>query len=87
VVALVRDRGHQGFEIQDETYEMADAGEDSEILLTVEHPQSMRTVAWTRRYGQACVFCLQLGHDAAAWRHPAFQTLVLRGVQWCAQCM
>jgi trehalose utilization protein len=68
----------------DETYDMADVGPDSTILLTVEHPNSMTTVAWTRQYRQSRVFCLQLGHDNQAWADPGFQTVVTRGITWSA---
>ncbi len=77
-------RGLASWEMVDETYTMADAGPDAEVLLTVEHPRSMRTIAWTRRFREALVFCLELGHDAAAYADPAFRTVVARGIQWCA---
>jgi len=68
----------------DETYDMADAGEGSAILLTTDHPKSMTTIAWTRAYGQARVFCNELGHDSQAWEHPNFRTVLERGLQWVA---
>ncbi len=68
----------------DETYDMADAGSDSQILLTVEHPNSMHTVAWARQHGQSRVFCLQLGHDNQAWEDASFQTVITRGITWSA---
>lgn len=75
-------RGLAGWEMVDETYDMDDAGPDSEILLTIDHPRSMRTLAWTRQYKRARVFCLELGHDDRAWSNPHFRTVVERGVQW-----
>lgn len=77
-------RGLSPWDMIDETYTMADAGPDSEVLLTVQHPRSMRTVAWTRRHREARVFCLQLGHDHQAYAHPNFRTLISRGCAWCA---
>lgn len=77
-------RGLEDWSMVDETYAMADAGPDSEVLLTTEHPRSMRTLAWTRKYGKARVFCLELGHDDSAFSHPVFRTLVSRGIAWCA---
>lgn len=68
----------------DETYNMADAGPGSEILLTVEHADSMRTVAWTRQYQQSRVFCYQLGHDNQAWENAQFRTVLARGIRWSA---
>lgn len=68
----------------DETYNMADAGADSRVLLTVEHAESMSTVAWTRHYGQSRVFCLQLGHDNQAWANIGFRSVLQRGISWSA---
>jgi hypothetical protein len=68
----------------DETYEMAGAGEGSEVLLSTDHPKSMPTLGWTRSWGQARVFCLQLGHDNRAWEAPQFREALRRGLLWCA---
>jgi len=77
-------RGLAPWEMTDETYTMADAGEGSEVLLTLAHPRSMKTVAWTRRFRKSRVFCLQGGHDAVAWADPTFAEVVRRGLLWCA---
>ncbi len=63
---------------------MADAERDSNVLLTVAHPQSMKTIAWTRRYKNARVFCYVLGHDNQAWTDSNFRTVLTRGIQWAA---
>jgi hypothetical protein len=70
--------------IVDETYDMADAGEGSDILLTTDHPKSMKTIGWTRSFGQSRVFCCELGHDHVAWEDPNFRTVLERGVLWSA---
>ena len=77
-------RGLAPWEIVDETYTVQDAGEGSEILLTVDHPNSMRTVAWTRQYRRARVFVDVLGHDNAAWSDPNFAEVLARGIRWAA---
>ena len=77
-------RGLAPWDMVDETYAMADAGPDSDILLTVDHPHSMKTIGWTRTYRASRVFCLALGHDNKAYTHPMFRTLVGRGIAWCA---
>jgi len=68
----------------DETYKMADAGEDCHVLLTTDHAKSMRTLAWTRRFKNARVFCLESGHDNETYVEPSFRTVVGRGIQWVA---
>ena len=72
------------WDIVDETYIIDDADEDSHILLTTDHPQSMKTIAWTRTFGKARVFCYQSGDDNQAYSNPGFRTVVGRGIQWLA---
>ena len=79
-------KGLTSWEMTDETYIMADAdvGVGSEVLLTTDHPRSMKTIAWTRQYRNARVFCYQSGHDNAAYSDPSFRTVIARGIQWLA---
>jgi hypothetical protein len=76
--------GLSPWELVDETYAMDDAGAGSEILLTVDHPLSMRTIAWTRTFKNARVYCYALGHDNQAWADPTFCEVLTRGIQWAA---
>jgi hypothetical protein len=78
-------KGLTPWEMTDETYTMADAGEGSRILLTTDHPKSMHTIAWTRGYGDSRVFCLESGHDGRTWGDPNFREVVSRGIQWAAR--
>ena len=68
----------------DETYTMKDAGEGCEVLLTTDHPKSMKTLGWVREYKNARVFCYQSGHDNQTYANPQFRTVVARGIQWVA---
>jgi len=77
-------RGLAPWEMSDETYTMDSAAAGSEILLTADHPKSMKTVGWTRQYKKSRVFCLALGHDNSAYANPNFREVLRRGVQWCA---
>jgi type 1 glutamine amidotransferase len=76
--------GLSAWDIVDEAYTMDDAGPGSEVLLTVDHPNCMKTIAWTRDHKNARVFCLQLGHDDQAWADPTFRTVLTRGIRWAA---
>ena len=78
-------RGLASWTMGDETYTMADAGEGSEILLTVEHPKSMKTIGWTRQFKKSRVFCLQSGHDNVTWADAGFREVLHRGLRWCAR--
>jgi len=78
-------RAMQSWNLHDETYTMADAGKGSEILLTTDHPKSMKTIGWTRQYKKARVFCFESGHDNACWINPQFREMLRRGLLWCAR--
>lgn len=87
----VADGGHpiteglEPWDIIDETYEMPEPDtEGNRLLLTVDHPQSMKAVAWVRTQGSARVFCYQLGHDHQAWENAGFRTVLERGIKWSA---
>lgn len=73
------------WEMGDETYTMKSAGEDSTILLTVDHPNSMDVLGWAREYGNSRIFCLQSGHDNVTYSNPNFREVLRRGIQWCAK--
>ena len=77
-------RGLAPWEMVDETYIMADPGDDSDLLLTTDHPESMKTLAWTRQYKNARVFCCQSGHDNQVFADSNFRTVIARGIQWLA---
>jgi type 1 glutamine amidotransferase len=66
----------------DEIYTIDEPGPDNHLLLTTDHPKSMRSIAWTRTFGQARVFCYQSGHDAHAFDNPHFRTVLARGLAW-----
>jgi hypothetical protein len=77
-------RGLGPWTMVDETYTMAEPGQDSTPLLTTEHPNSMRTLAWTRTHGRSRVFCLECGHDNATWMDHNFREVLRRGILWSA---
>lgn len=78
-------KGLEDWDMVDETYTMADAGESNQILLTTDNPRSMRTLAWIHRYKNARVFCLESGHDNRTYGNPGFQKVLIRGLQWAAK--
>jgi hypothetical protein len=77
-------KGLTAWDMIDETYKMADPGEGSHVLLTTDHPKSMKSIAWTREHHNARVFCLASGHDNEAWAHPSFREVLRRGILWSA---
>jgi hypothetical protein len=77
--------GLADWEMTDETYTMLDAGPGNEILLEVQHPKSMKTLAWTRQVRDTRIFCFQSGHDHVTWDNPGFQRVLGNGLAWCAR--
>lgn len=77
-------RGLSPWDMVDETYAMDAAGPDCHVLLTTDHPKSLRTLAWTRQHNKARVFVLASGHDKQTYANANFQTVLLRGIQWAA---
>lgn len=77
-------RGLSAWDMIDEAYTMASPGEDSEILLSVDHPKSMEHIAWARQYKNSRVFCFQSGHDDDTWQDASFREVLRRGIRWSA---
>ena len=77
-------KGTKDFEMVDETYVMDAAGEGSDILITTDHPNSMKTIAWTRAYKNARVFCYESGHDNIAYSNENFRRILRNGIFWAA---
>ncbi len=77
-------RGLAPWSMVDETYTMGEPGEGSTPLLSTDHPDSMKTLAWTRTHGRARVFCLECGHDNQTWMDHNFREVLRRGILWSA---
>lgn len=77
-------KGLKAWNMIDETYSMNSPGADSKALLSVNHPKSMKTIGWVRKFRESRVFCYQSGHDNLAYADSAFRMMILRGIQWCA---
>ncbi len=77
-------RGMKDFKIHDEGYKYCGFEKNNRVLLTTDHPDSDKTIAWTRTYGKAKVCTIQLGHDAAAYQNANYRRLVARAIRWCA---
>ncbi len=79
-------RGLAPWTMVDETYLMpgVDAAAGNHVLLTTDHPRSVPTLAWTRQFRAARVFCWQSGHGAGAFDHPQFREVLARGLRWTA---
>lgn len=85
-------------EIGDEIYQFRDFDDrGSHVLLRLDETSVDLTragvhrrsygwpLAWTRSFGQGRVFYTALGHEAAVWRDPRYQRLLLNGILWSTQ--
>ncbi len=91
-------RGVSDFTTNDELYMGLALGQGNDVFLTAtatdgtypwgpeRQPKHMPggtfPLGWTRQYGAGKVFVLLLGHDGRSFQTPAFQHIVLNGVEW-----
>ncbi len=76
--------GLDGWEMKDEFFVIDPPGDKSKVLLTTDHPESMKTLGWVHEHKNARVFCYQSGHGETAYTNPTFQKVLSRGVEWVA---
>ncbi len=77
--------GLASWDMIDEYYAGVEVGSDNDVLLTTDHPESMKTIGWTRDRTGGRTFCFQSGHDDQTWTNPTFRTVLERGVKWVAR--
>jgi type 1 glutamine amidotransferase len=76
----------------DELYQNSVMLPGSEVLATAYSEKSLdpknsgkhEPMVWVAHYGKGRVCENAMGHDVAAMQGPGFQTLLIRGVEWCA---
>jgi type 1 glutamine amidotransferase len=76
----------------DELYQNSVRFPDSVVLAVAYSDKSLdkknsgkdEPVVWVARYGKGRVCENVLGHDVAAMKSLGFQTLMIRGIEWCA---
>jgi type 1 glutamine amidotransferase len=77
--------GLTDFTVHDEVYGGYEVLPKVHRLLTTDHPESSRALAWTKRYGKARVVAIQLGHDNGAYANPSYRRLVSQAIRWASQ--
>ena len=73
------------FHLTDEGYKGKWMSPDVKVLLTADHPESDRAVAWVSPYAKTHVAVIQLGHDHMAHEHPVFRQLVKNAIRWSCE--
>ena len=79
-------KGLSGFEADDELYAKLTGDAKIEVLATAysEWSSKVEPIVFVKPYGKGRVVHNLLGHDQKARNNPAFQTLLVRGVEWAA---
>jgi type 1 glutamine amidotransferase len=78
-------RGMTSFGTMDEGYVLhGNHDGESTVLLTAEHEDIMKEVAWAREIGPCRVFVLALGDNPRAWSNAGFREVLGRGIAWVA---
>jgi len=78
-------RGVEDFTIHDETYGLFHMEPGIKPLLTTDHPDNNREVAWTYKCGKSPVFYFMLGHDGKAYANPGYRKVLHQGIRWAAE--
>jgi uncharacterized protein len=78
-------QGLQDFVVHDETYNGMTFDPENHVLITTDHPTSARPIGWARRYANANVCFIQVGHGPQVFTDPNFQRLVRQAVEWAAR--
>jgi len=76
--------GVAGFALQDELYVLDRAPAGATVLATAEWEDRPQPMVYAKPAGEGRVCYNALGHDAAAFNHPAFRQLVVQGARWAA---
>ncbi len=70
--------------IRDETYKGMWISPGNTVILRTDNPTSDGPLAWISSYPKSRVVYIELGHDAAAHRNPAYRALVHNAILWSA---
>jgi hypothetical protein len=71
--------------IKDETYIMGEpVVGDNDILIQTANTNSIKNIAWTRKYKNSRVFCYASGHDNTTYSSEDFRRILHNGILWCA---
>ena len=78
-------QGMSDFEVYDEVYRKWILRPDVHVLLTTDHPESHKALAWVREEGEARVCFIQVGHGPQVFGQQEYRGVVGRAIRWAAQ--
>ena len=74
--------GLDDFIIHDEVYGGFNVLPTVQPLLSTDHPESGKVIAWTNNYGKSRIIYIQLGHDHNSYRDPNYRRLIQQSIEW-----
>lgn len=76
-------RGMSDFVVHDETYRNCVFEKDNQVLLSTDHPTSDKPLCWVRKWKNASVCYIQIGHGTSVYANENYRRLVARAIRWC----
>lgn len=77
--------GITDFQIFDEVYGNCEILSSVSPLLTTDHPNSMKYIAWTNPFGNSEVVYIQSGHGPEGYQNENFRKIVHQSINWSAK--
>lgn len=78
-------KGINDFEIFDEVYGNFSVNQEVIPLLTTDHPESSKNIAWINEYEHSKIVYIQLGHDHHAYENTTYRKLLQQAIWWAYQ--
>lgn len=78
-------RGVSNFTAVDEVYRKWDYHPGNHLLLSTDHPESNREIAWVREDGNRRVCCIQPGHGPGIFSDANYRRLIEQAIRWTAR--
>jgi len=72
------------FELNDETYKDIQFAPGIQPLLTTDHANSDKVIAWTHTYSNSPVVGIQPGHGPSCYQNENYRRLVIQSIRWLA---
>jgi len=77
-------RGLSDFRVHDETYNNWFLASGNRVLLTTDHPASDKALCWVRKFRNANVCYIQMGHGPSIFANESYRRLVVQSIRWAA---
>jgi type 1 glutamine amidotransferase len=75
-------KGMEDFEIHDESYKKWVYHDGNHLLLSTDCELNNKQICWVKKYGDAKVFYMMLGHGPQIFTDENYKKVVARGIRW-----